>query len=233
LTSGQLGSESEAPRRQGAYENYGVILDNPKARKYISSLPYHGYDLGNFDKIAALHERYPDLPLWMTEICHFRGYSPRMPLPRYDFEDGDFWGDQIFSDLEAGASGWTYWNMILDQNGGPWLVSVLHGDPVENAQHPVVIIDRDKKTVTYTGLYYYLAHFSKFIRPGSSRVETRGAHSGVRCITFKRPDGALVMELMNSQKSDVDIVFEWRDRLARVTLPGTSISTYVWNAESR
>jgi glucosylceramidase len=224
---------SEASRRQWASENYGVLLDNPKARKYISSLPYHGYDLGNFDKIAALHARYPDLPLWMTEICHYRGYSPRMPLPRYDFEDGEFWGDQIFSDLEAGASAWTYWNMILDQNGGPWLISVPHGDLDDNAQHPVVIIDRDKKAVTYTGLYYYLAHFSKFIRPGSIRVETWGAHTGVRCITFKRPDGELVTELMNSQKSDVNIVFEWRDRLARVTLPGTSISTYIWNAESQ
>jgi glucosylceramidase len=222
---------SEAPRRQWAYESYPVVLDDPEARKYVTSMPYHGYDLGDFDKIAALRERYPDLPLWMTEICHFSGYSPSMPMPRYDFEDGDFWGNQIFSDLEAGASAWTYWNMILDQNGGPWLISVPHGDPVKNAQHPIVIIDRGKHTVTYTGLYYYLAHFSKFIRPGSVRVDTRGAHSGVRCITFKRPDGEIVLELMNSQKTEVKIAFEWRDQIAHVTLPGTSISTYLWHAQ--
>lgn len=220
---------SEAPRRQWAYDSYGDVLSDPEARKYVTTLPYHGYDLGNFDKIAALHTRYPDLPLWMTELCHFRGYSPRMPMPRYDFEDGEFWGNQIFSDLEAGASAWTYWNMILDQKGGPWLISVPHGDPVENAQHPVVIIDRDKKTITYTGLYYYLAHFSKFVRPGSIRVETEGARRGVRCITFKRPDGKFVVELMNSAESAESVVFEWQGRLAHVTLPGTSISTYLWS----
>jgi len=35
-------------------------------------------------------------------------------LPRYDFEDGVSWGNVIMSDLEAGASAWVYWNMLLD-----------------------------------------------------------------------------------------------------------------------
>ena len=93
-----------------------------------------------------------------------------MSLPRYDFEDGDFWGTQIFNDLEAHASAWIYWNMILDEKGGPWSVSYVHGNPDPNIQHPVVIIDREKMKVMYTGLYYYLTHFSKFVRPGAVRV---------------------------------------------------------------
>ena len=80
----------------------------------------------------------------MTELCHAyeAGTPKQMKLPRTDFEDGDFWGQQIFSDLEAGASAWIYWNLILDEHGGPWLVSPIHGNPEDNIQHPVVIIDR-------------------------------------------------------------------------------------------
>ena len=48
---------------------------------------------------------------------------------RYDFEDGDFWGNEILTDLEFHASAWIYWNMILDEKGGPWLVSPVHHDP--------------------------------------------------------------------------------------------------------
>jgi glucosylceramidase len=160
---------SEAPSRKDAYKNYPILLDDAEARKYVAVVPYHGYGFKNYKKMAELHRRYPDLPLWMTEVCHaYEAGTPRsMVLPRTDFEDGDFWGNQIVSDLEAHASAWIYWNMILDEKGGPWLVSPIHGNPDPNVQHPVVIVDRHTKKVTYTGLYYYLAHFSKFVRPRS------------------------------------------------------------------
>ncbi len=221
---------SEAPDRDDAYKNYPIALEDPAARKYVAVLPYHGYGFKHFDRMAALHKRYPELPLWMTEICYaYEAGTPRsMPLPRYDFEDGDFWGNQIVSDLEAYASAWIYWNMILDQKGGPWMVSPIHGDPDPNVQHPVVVIDRLQRKVTYTGLYYYLAHFSKFVRPGSVRIETSGSQKGVRCVAFKRPDGSVVAELINSRNSDVEEQFDWQGRSLRLALPAVSITTCVW-----
>ena len=189
---------SEAPTRENANENYHIALDDPEARKYVSCLAYHGYDWTHADcyrKIAEVHKRYPDLPMWMTEVCHAYeiGEPKSMPMPRYDFEDGDLWGNMILSDLEAGASAWIYWNMIMDEKGGPWLVSVAHGDPDPNAQHPVVVINRQTHEVSYTGLYYYLAHFSKFVRPGDLRMETRGQAEKVRCMAFKAPSGGMVV----------------------------------------
>ena len=53
-------------------------------------------------------------------------------MPVYEFSDGEFWGNMIMNDMKNWVSGWIYWNMILDQNGGPWLVSVEHGDPDDN-----------------------------------------------------------------------------------------------------
>ncbi len=221
---------SEAPSRDDAYEHYPVALDDPGARKYVAALPYHGYDFKQFARMAEIHKRYPDLPLWMTEVCYaYEAGTPRtMPLPRYDFEDGDFWGNQIMSDLESYASAWIYWNMILDQNGGPWLVSPIHGDPDPNVQHPVVIIDRDKKKITYTGLYYYLAHFSKFVRPGAVRIETSGSHAGVRCAAFKDTGAGLVAQLINSRRADVEVRLDWRGRSLRLILPSISITTCLW-----
>jgi glucosylceramidase len=221
---------SEAPERGEASKSYATVLDDPEARKYVACLPYHGYGWKDFDGIAELHRRYPDLPLWMTEICYAydSGTPPSMPLPRYDFLDGDWWGNEIVSDLEAGASAWIYWNMILDQNGGPWLVSEVHEDGPENIQHPVIIIDRYRRKVTYTGLYYYLAHFSKFVRPGSVRIETTGSAEHVRCISFKSPDGGLVAQVLNSQHHPATVLLAWHGRVLRLSLLPLSITTCLW-----
>jgi glucosylceramidase len=221
---------SEAPNRDDAFRNYPIVLDDPQARQYVANLPYHGYEFKDHARIVALHERYPDFPLWMTEVDHsYQTDTPRtVPLPKYDWEDGDFWGNQIVSDLESYASAWIYWNMILDQNGGPCLVSEVHEDRPNNIQHPVAVIDREKKQVTYTGLYYYLAHFSKFVRPGAVRIETRGAVSGVRCVAFRRPEGGIVAQLINSRQAETTVRLESGGRVLRVSLPAISITTCLW-----
>ncbi len=220
---------SEAPSREEA-KNYETVLSDPAARQYVASLPYHGYDFKNFEVIANLHKKYPELPLWMTEICWaYEAGAPRhVPLPRYDWEDGDFWVNQIVSDLEVGAAAWIYWNMILDEKGGPWAISPVHGNPDPNVQHPVVIINRQTKQVTYTGLYYYLAHFSKFVRPGAVRIETSGNVKGVRCVAFKTPAGGMVAQLVNSRKADTEVGLEAGGRTLQVALPAISITTLQW-----
>lgn len=225
---------SEAPNREDAARNYPLVLDDPAARQYVSVLPYHGYDNKDWDNILTLHRQYPDLPLWMTEVCYAydAGTPKSMPLPRFDFEDGDYWGNQIFNDLEVDTSAWIYWNMILDEKGGPWSVSEIHGNPDPNVQHPVVIIDRRSKKVTYTGLYYYLAHFSKFVRPGDVRIKTTGSLDGVRVIAFKAPDGEIVTELMNSKAEDVEMGLKFHDRVLRLRLPAISITTALWSSKS-
>jgi glucosylceramidase len=225
---------SEAPNREDAARNYPLVLDDPAARQYVSVAPYHGYDNKDWDKILNLHRQYPDLPLWMTEVCYAydAGTPKSMPLPRFDFEDGDYWGNQIFNDLEVDTSAWIYWNMILDEKGGPWSVSEIHGNPDPNVQHPVVIIDRRSKKVTYTGLYYYLAHFSKFVRPGDVRIKTTGPLDGVRVMAFKAPDGEIVTELMNSKDKDVEIAVKFHDRVLRLKLPAISITTALWSSKS-
>ena len=216
--------------RARAYKQWPVILDDPKARKYTAAIVYHGYDHKDYDRIAALHKRYPGLPLWMTEVCHAydSGTPKSMVLPNRDYADGDFWGTQIFKDVESGASAWIYWNMILDEKGGPWLVSPVHGDPDPNVQHPVVIVNRQKKETTYTGLYYYLAHFSKFVRPGAVRVGTAGAVNGVRCLAFQAKDGSMVAEVMNSRKQPATVQLNWHDQPVSLQLPALSITTCLW-----
>ena len=228
---------SEAPFRSDAAERYPIVLNDPDARQYVAALPYHGYDYltahNNFDKLAQLHAAYPDLPLWMTEVCHVYGAPPaKLPSPKGDFAVGAGWGSTIASDIQAGASAWVYWNMILDQRGGPWMVSLRHKDPDPNSQESVVVVNRETKKVTYTALYYYLAHFSKFVRPGAVRVEMAGDFPGLQALAFDSsalPGGNhWVLELLNNRATEAKVRVAWEGRSLDVTLAGNSITTCLW-----
>ena len=66
-----------------------------------------------------------------------------------------------------------------------------HGDPDHNRQHRVVIINRNTKEVTYTGLYYYLAHFSKFVNREPYRINCTGGSSQLNFAGFLNSMAAL------------------------------------------
>jgi glucosylceramidase len=166
----------------------------------------------------------------MDELCYAyeAGYPKNKKLPIYEFDDGGVWGNIIFNDLEAGTSAWLYWNAILDETGGPWAVSPVHGNPDPNSQHPVVIINKTTHEITYTGTYYYLAHFSKFVRPGASRVLTTGKTKGVRVMAFQTPEGGIVAQILNSTPSDQEVNLLYRGRALPFRAPARSITTAAW-----
>jgi glucosylceramidase len=198
-------------------------LDNPAIRKELSRVAVHGYDLDKFSSLSEFHKRYPDLPIWMTEICYVKP-------PVYEFSDGEYWGNMIMNDLNNWVSGWIYWNMILDQDGGPWLTSPLHGDPDNNHQHPVVIINRTTGDVSYTGLYYYLAHFSKFIRPGAYRIKCTGGNGQLNFAGFLNKNGIIVVNVINNGEA-IGCRLSWKGKVADQELKAHSITTFTWKYE--
>jgi len=158
----------------------------------------------------------------MTEICYT---TP----PVYEFSDGELWGNMIMDDLKNWVSGWIYWNMILDQEGGPCLVSYpIHNCWEHNQQHPVVIINRDTKKVTYTGLYYYLAHFSKFVRPGAYRINCVGGTPSLNYVGFLNTDGSIIFNVINNGY-ETDCKILWNDKMIIQKLKAHSITTLKWN----
>jgi glucosylceramidase len=228
----QLGETSNRPE---ALKKFPGVLNDHDVRKQIHSLTVHGYDWNRFSTLTQLHNMYPDLPIWQTEVCYARvGNLPTneppdrpLPVPVHDFSDGEYWGNMIMNDMKNWVSVWLYWNMILDQNGGPWLVSEEHGDPDDNRQHPVVIIDRNTKKVTYTGLYYYLAHFSRFIKPGASRIGCTGESTVLNYAAFINSDRSIVLNIINNG-DETYCKIRWSNNSTVQKLKAHSITTLKW-----
>lgn len=228
----QLG---QTMQRDEALRTFPPVLNDSTVARWISGpMTFHGYDYVNFSALTELHKQCPDRQLWMTEICYAGsncwppGFNKLKALPKYEFSDGEFWGNMIINDMKNWVSGWIYWNMILDQNGGPWLVSDEHGDPNPNIQHPVVIINQETKRVDYTGLYYYLSHFSKFVRPGAFRIDCSGGSPTLNFVGFINTDNNIILNVINN--GDItDCKILWKNKMTIQKLKAHSITTIKWH----
>ncbi|MCK9404006.1 MAG: hypothetical protein M0Q26_11460 [Chitinophagaceae bacterium] len=49
----------------------------------------------------------------------------------------------------------------------------------------------------YTNSYYYIGHFSKFIRPGAKRIGASASRSQLLTTSFKNKDGKMAVIVMN------------------------------------
>jgi glucosylceramidase len=221
---------SDSHNREVGLKHFPAMLSDPGVKRYISTISLHGYqwDKQGSGAMSKLHEMFPDMSIWQSEVCYAKTID-KQTMPVYGFEDGDRWGRMILGDVNNWASGWIYWNAILDQNGGPWLVSVEHGNPEDNPQHPVVIVNTETGAVEYPGLYWYLAHFSRYVRPGFHRVASTGPVADLTYAAFTGPRGERVLEVINSgtQARRFNIREGWQ--AAEVEQPARSIATYLWS----
>jgi len=254
--------------RASAGQQVPRVMADHRARKYMDHIAYHGYDCQfncskgrqMYDVIMDLHRRWPELEVWMTEICYaYNGDDPDCkqastminctdwprdpklapPLPRFPFEDGRIWGSRIASDIKAGVSGWIYWNLILDMTGGPFLYSPSHADYGKNLQQAVVHVDPEKAEYRLTGLFWYLAHFSKFVRPGMVRIGTEvhtlqmppgyiaEGTTGIEAVSFANSTH-VVAQLMNHDLKSAAVTLHSQGKAAVLQLPAASITTASW-----
>jgi glucosylceramidase len=86
--------------------------------------------------------------------------------------------------------------MVLDTQGRS-----LDGWP----QNALLVVDRAARTVTETPAYYVFRHYSHYIAPGATRIETTGTPDAV---AFLNPDGSIVTEVYNSANSSVTMIVD-------------------------
>jgi glucosylceramidase len=193
--------------------------------------------------IANYKQQFPEYKMWLTELCYateYGDYPPPgngcLPLPRLDFMDGMQWGRMIFGDLSAGASGWIYWNILLDPIGGPYLLSPTHNDPVGNNQQPLIVVDYENDVFYPTACFYVLSHFSKFLRRGTRRIainRTLALPPNVYTLAFvstsKIGQKEYIVQLMNDRQDAVNVTLWFSNFTTVVPLPAVSIMTVTFS----
>jgi glucosylceramidase len=203
------------------YQRADTLLSDSKAASYVWGIGFHWYEpwAGGepmFDNVKLVHESFPDKNLIFTEGCSDSFKSERLK----DWKLGELYGRSMINDFNSGAVGWTDWNILLDETGGP--------NHVKNFCFAPVHADTKTGELIYTNSYYYIGHFSKFIRPGANRIASSPSRSQLLSTAFINPDGKVSVVVMNQSDKQIPY-YLWVDgQAAAVSSLPHSIQTLVF-----
>jgi len=203
------------------YQRARTILTDPKAAQYVWGVGYHWYEPWSggepmFDNVKLVREAFPDKHLIFTEGCADSFKFERLS----DWKLGELYGRSMINDFNSGTVGWTDWNVLLDETGGP--------NHVQNFCFAPVHADTRTGELIYTNSYYYIGHFSKFIQPGAKRITSSPSRSPLLSTAFLNPDGKVAAVVMNRTEQKIPY-FLWLDgQAAEVESLPHSIQTLVF-----
>lgn len=164
----------------------------PGCRDAVSGVAVHWYTGDHFDGIRAVKQMYPEKKIFFTEGC--------VEYSRFDeaaeVQHGEMYAHDMLGNLKAGVEAVLDWNLLLDEKGGPNHVGNYCAAPVMcDGQGGL------QKKLSY----YYIGHFSRYIKPGAKQLMTSCYTDGVECLAFLNPDGERVVIILNRQDKDFEL----------------------------
>ena len=196
--------------REGLKEWVDVMYKDEASSKYYDGTAIHWYEstYDYFPKaLQYAHHKAPNkylietegcvdsqVPVWKDDAWYWRkeatdwgwDWAPEhqkhlhpkyAPVNRY--------ARDIIGCLNNWVDGWVDWNMVLDRQGGPnWF---------KNWCVAPVIVDPDADEVYMTPLYYTMAHFSKYIRPGAKVIDASNTDKDLMVTAAQNPDGTIAV----------------------------------------
>lgn len=198
-----------------------TILDDAEAAKFVWGIGFHWYE--NWSGGESMHENlelinqmYPDKKLIFTE-----GTVEKFDAAQYQrWSNGERYGRSMINDFNNGVVAWTDWNLLLDETGGP--------NHVQNFCFSPIHADTQTGELIYTPSYYYIGHFSKFIKPGAKRIAAAASRSQLLTTAFENPDGQIIAIVMNQSDKEVKYNLVAGTEGAEVTILPRAIQTLVY-----
>ncbi|MBC7525874.1 MAG: glycoside hydrolase family 30 protein [Flavobacterium sp.] len=127
----------------------------------------------------------------------------------------------IIGCLNNWVDGWIDWNMVLDKQGGPnWF---------KNWCVAPIIVDDIKDEVYLTPLYYTMAHFSKFMRPGAVKIGCSISNKDLKATAVKNPDGTIAVVIFNPTELKQTIDIQLNNRNTIISINAKALQTIVIN----
>ena len=202
------------------FQRASTVLDDPGAAKFVWGIGFHWYESwtggGNiYENEKRVAEAFPGKNLIFTEGCAESFDFAKMD----DWKWGEKYGLSMINDFNNGTVAWTDWNVLLDEKGGPNHVGNFCFAPVHADQRTGELI--------YLSSFYYIGHFSKFIRPGAKRIISSASRGQLITTAFINTDGKIAVIVMNQSSDKISYRLWMAGQAAEITSLPHSIQTLV------
>ena len=188
-----------------------TVLKDADARQYVDGSAFHLY-AGPISALSEVHNAFPTKNLYFTE--------------QWIGAPGNLKDDLAWHVRELIIGATRNWSRTVLQ----WN---LAADPKQQPHTPggcdqcLGALTIDGNTVTRNPAYYNVAVASKFVRPGSVRIES-DLPKTLPNVAFKTPDGHTVLIVLNDSSSAQTFTVDSRGKQLSSTLSGGAVGTYVW-----
>ena len=121
---------------------------------------------------------------------------------------------EMINDLNNYSEGYIDWNMILDEKGGPNHVG-------NYCEAPIMIINNE---IRYLPSYYYIGHFSKFIKRGDTRIFSSSNNKDIEIVSYRRGNN-IISIILNKSDNDYNLAIDVCGRKIEFLFTNHSICT--------
>jgi glucosylceramidase len=199
--------------RDHLVERASIVYADRQAARYVWGTGFHWYGENHFDQVQYVHDAWPDKQLLFTEGCQEGG-------PHHgSWELGERYAHSMINDLNRWTVGWIDWNLMLDETGGPNHVGNLCSAPI--------LVDTARDAIMRQSSYFYIGHFSRFIKPGARRVLSAASKQDLETTAFVNPDGCIAVVAMNRTGQGIHFNLRTQGSSSVTELPARSIATYL------
>ena len=196
------------------YSLWGRALDElemPDVRQYAHAIAWHGY-AGEPEWMMRVQERHPDVEMYWTEG------GPDYPDPHYA-TDWAQWSQTFSGILRNGCRSITGWNLALDERGRPNIGPFSCGG--------LVTIHSQTRAISYSGQFWALGHFARFVRRGARRLDSQSSAAQLDHVAFENPDGTRVLVVTN-RGAGRGVQLRLGGAAAAASLEANSVTTFRW-----
>ncbi|WP_226659897.1 glycoside hydrolase family 30 protein [Pseudalkalibacillus hwajinpoensis] len=197
--------------RDVVFDRASGVLSDPEAAQYVWGTGLHWYVSEEFENLTKVHDAFPDKHLIFTEGCIEGGVQLGA------WHTGERYARNIIGDFNNYLEAWIDWNIVLNEEGGP--------NHVGNYCDAPVIVDTKTGDVHYNSSYYYIGHFSKYVKPGAVRISCSEPTERIQTTAFRNTTGEIVVVMMNENDKSTIVNLMLQDQVLAVEMPAHSIST--------
>lgn len=190
------------------------IFSKDKQNK-IAGIGYHYYTGDHFENIELVSKEYPEKLLIHTEGC--TGFSIKRKSRQ--IPNAEIYAHDIIGDLNSGANAYIDWNILLDSMGGP--------NHVFNYCNSPVMSNLFGNKYIKNASYYYIGHFSKYIKRGAKRIAFSKFTDKLEMSAFQNYDNTIVIVIMNRTENKESFSLVLNDKCYKDKIEKHSIITYI------
>ena len=201
--------------KQCAFKRFKDTLKT--AGESISGIAVHWYSGDYFEELELIRNAYPNKLIIHSEGC--TGYS-RFKKSE-EVQNGEIYAHDMIGDLNSGINGFIDWNMVLDFHGGP--------NHKLNYCNAPIMVNKHYNDYIKNLTYYYIGHFSKFIKPGAKRIAFSKFTDKIEVTAFKNFDNSIVVVLLNRTDSKINYNLNIDQKIYKDRLDSHCIVTFIIN----